>query len=63
MNLKNGLSWVEFCFVDMKCIGTWPAEKEEGLSQKRSLQLQNTFLIQVYLVNIIATKQLLVCYI
>ena len=49
MNFRNGLNWVGYYYVDMKCIGTCPVEKEKGSSQRQSLQLQNTFLIQVNL--------------
>ena len=41
MSFRNGSNWVGFCYVDMKCIGTWPVEKEKDSSQKQSLQLQN----------------------
>ena len=52
MSCRNGLNWVGFCYVDMRCIGTWPVEKEKGLSQKQSLQLQNFYLILVIFVSV-----------
>ena len=46
--------WFElggFYYVDMKCIETYPVEKAKASSQRQSLQLQNTFLIQVNLLH------------
>ena len=51
MNSRNGLSWGGFYYVDMKCIGTYPVEKAKASSQIQTLQLQNTFLIQVNLLR------------